>query len=823
MNRLSSLLAGVAALAIASPVLAQTLVEPASPSSASPAPLPGLVTTTTDDASTGEIVVLGFGESRQIQSINASDLARLTPGSSPLKAIEKLPGVNFQAADPFGAYEWAVRISLRGFNQNQLGFTLDGVPLGDMSYGNVNGLHISRAIISENVARTDVAQGAGALGTASTSNLGGTIEFFSDRPRDTANVTGGGTYGSDNTYRAFARIDSGDLGGGLKGYLSYGYLTTDKWKGDGVQRQHQANGKIVKDLGTLGSLSAFLNFSDRREQDYQDLSLDIIRRRGLRNDNIADNYPLALQIAKVAQNLAAVAAGAVQPWVGVGTAFPAGFGTVDDAYYDAGGLRRDYLGGVTFDAHLTPGLSLTTTGYYHDNTGQGSWITPYSPTPAGAANADGSPIMARSPLGFRTTEYAIKRGGALSNLAYETGANTLELGGWYETNIFTQSRRFYGMTDSATPNRDVLEFQKNPYLTQWDGKYTTDTIQYHVGDTLRLADGRVVLNAGWKGFHVINRAIMLPATTSPLAVGRIDAKDWFQPQAGILFNLAPGAELFADYKENVRAYVSSATTGPFSTTQAGFNAIRGQLKPERSKTAEGGLRFRQGPIQASAVGYYIDFSNRLLGFANGAGIIGNPATLNNVGSVRTYGAEVAVNYRVVTPLSLFASYSYNMSKYADDVLAANGAVLVATDGRMAVDSPEHMLKGEIVLEHAGFTARAGADYMSKRYFTYLNDQSVPGRVLVDASIGYRFEGEGPLHGIAIEGSVTNLTDKSYVSTIGSNGFTASGDNQTLLAGAPRQVFVSVKKGFELRAAAPGLPPARRRRTLDTCQQQDIHA
>ncbi len=795
MNRLSSLLAGVAALVIASPVLAQTLVEPVSPSSASPAPLPGLVTTTTDDGSTGEIVVLGFGESRQIQSINASDLARLTPGTSPLKAIEKLPGVNFQAADPFGAYEWAVRISLRGFNQNQLGFTLDGVPLGDMSYGNVNGLHISRAIISENVARTDVAQGAGALGTASTSNLGGTIEFFSDRPRDTANVTGGGTYGSNNTYRAFARIDSGDLGGGLKGYLSYGYLTTDKWKGDGVQRQHQANGKIVKDLGTLGSLSAFLNFSDRREQDYQDLSLDIIRRRGLRNDNIADNYPLALQIAKVAQNQAAVAAGAAQPWAGVGTAFPAGFGTVDDAYYDAGGLRRDYLGGVTFDAHLTPGLSLTTTGYYHDNMGQGSWITPYSPTPAGAANADGSPITARSPLGFRTTEYAIKRGGALSNLAYETGANTLELGGWYETNIFTQSRRFYGMTDSATPNRDVLEFQKNPYLTQWDGKYTTDTIQYHVGDTLRLADGRVVLNAGWKGFHVINRAIMLPATTSPLAVGRIDAKDWFQPQAGILFNLAPGAELFADYKENVRAYVSSATTGPFSTTQAGFNAIRDQLKPERSKTAEGGLRFRQGPIQASAVGYYIDFSNRLLGFANGAGIIGNPATLNNVGSVRTYGAEVAVNYRVVTPLSLFASYSYNKSKYADDVLAANGAVLVATDGRMAVDSPEHMLKGEIVLDHAGFTARAGADYMSKRYFTYLNDQSVPGRVLVDASIGYRFEGEGPLHGIAIEGSVTNLTDKTYVSTIGSNGFTASGDNQTLLAGAPRQVFVSVKKGF----------------------------
>ena len=116
-------------------------------------------------------------------------------------------------------------------------------------------------------------------------------------------------------------------------------------------------------------------------------------------------------------------------------------------------------------------------------------------------------------------------------------------------------------------------------------------------------------------------------------------------------------------------------------------------------------------------------------------------------------------------------------------------------GDTVVDTPKHMVKGEIVLEQSGFTGRVGADYMSKRYFTYLNDQSVPSRVLVDASIGYRFEGDGPLHGVAIEGNVTNLTNKKYIATVGSNGFTASGDNQTLLAGAPRQFFVSLKKGF----------------------------
>jgi iron complex outermembrane recepter protein len=152
-----------------------------------------------------EIVVLGFGRSRQVQSITKEDIARLPPGTSPIKAISKLPGVNVQTADPFGAYEWATRISIRGFNQQQLGFTLDGVPLGDMSYGNLNGLHISRAIISENVGRTEVAQGAGAVGTASTSNLGGTIQFYSDAPKDKPGLTVSGTGGADYTWRAYAR------------------------------------------------------------------------------------------------------------------------------------------------------------------------------------------------------------------------------------------------------------------------------------------------------------------------------------------------------------------------------------------------------------------------------------------------------------------------------------------------------------------------------------------------------------------------------------------------------------------------------------------
>ena len=116
-----------------------------------------------------EVIVLGRGETRQVQSVSFEQIDALPAGTSPLKAIEKMPGVNFQSADAYGAYEWSTRISIRGFNQSQLGFTLDGVPLGDMSYANHNGLHVSRAIPSEAVGRVQLSQGAGAIDIASTS------------------------------------------------------------------------------------------------------------------------------------------------------------------------------------------------------------------------------------------------------------------------------------------------------------------------------------------------------------------------------------------------------------------------------------------------------------------------------------------------------------------------------------------------------------------------------------------------------------------------------------------------------------------------------
>ena len=742
----------------------------------------------------GDIIVFGRGETRQVQEIQAKDIITLTPGTNALKAIEKLPSVNFQSADPFGNYEWSQRVSIRSFNQNQLGFTFDGIPLGDMSYGNHNGLHITRAISSENIGSVRVSQGSGSLGTQSTGNLGGTVETFSMDPADAFGAQGNLTYGSDETWRGFARVNMGSAEG-VRGYASYAYGATDKWKGAGTQDQHMANAKIVIPVGDA-KIDGWLSYSDRREQDYQDMSLAMLNNLGYRSDNTFGDYALAVQLADVANNIdnfnnttGAAGGDGLSDITGLapsnpaaGKVFPGKFQTLDDAYYDASGLRKDFLAALGISTPLGEGVTLNLKTYYHHNKGMGLWATPYVPSPTGA------------PISVRTTEYDMDRVGVFGNLDYVLGVQTLSVGGWYENNKFNQARRFYALQGRTDPGFSFRNYPKNPFFTQWAFDFTTDTIQYHVRDKIDL--GMVTINIGWKGFKVTNEAEAIVQASFPQ--GKIKAEDWFQPHAGFAVELSPQAEIFGGFTQVTRAFASATTTGPFSTNQIGFDAIRGDLKPEESDTYELGLRYHTPTFNGTIGAYLVNFRNRLLGVTVGSPIQGLASALQNVGGVRAIGFEAAGDLKLGSGFGLYGSYSYTDATYRDDVYSnttdADGnpvsTLVAAIKGKTVVDAPKHMLRGEVNYDSDSFFGRIGANYMSRRYYTYTNDQSVPGRVIVDATLGYRFTDK-----IELQLNATNLFDKKYVSTIGSGGFGNSGDRQTLLVGAPQQVFATIKAGF----------------------------
>ena len=697
------------------------------------------------------VEITGRGQSRQVQNINKADLAEAVPGTSPLKVLDKLPGVNFQSADPFGAYEWSTSFSIRGFNQNQLGFTLDGVPLGDMSYGNNNGLHISRAISSENIGSVQVSQGAGSLGTASTSNLGGTVQFFTLAPTDEFGVTAAQTLGSDSTSRTFVRVDTGLIGGAVKAYLSGTRQRTDKTKGEGAQDQDQINSRFVFNFGD-NSLTGFLNHSDRKEVDYQDMSKEMIGRLGADWDNYQPDWQRAVNAAR--------------------NQFSGAVNSLDDAYYSAGGLRKDTLGGLTLDLNFSPALQLKTTLYNHENEGQGHWYTPYVATDAA------------NPISLRTTEYEIKRHGVTTDLTWDLGNHTVSAGAWGERSDHTGSRNYYAVTGPA----DTMVYLRNPFRTDWAQNFITTTSQYYVQDSVSLMDGKLKLNAGFKSVSVDIAARNLVGTR---AAGKLTAEKNFLPQAGVNYALGADDEVFASASKNMRAF-QPGVGGPFSQTQAAYDAGVGNLKPETSTNVDLGYRFKRAAVQGSLAVYNARFDDRQLSVATCAGIVGCPSTFVNVGKVDTRGVEAIAVWKLNREISWFNSYTFNDSKYKSDYRDNN--VLVPVNGKTVVNAPRNLFSTELSYETGAWFARAGGKYTDKRYYTYLNDNGVPSFWLANLSAGYKLKSLGWLKEASLQVNVTNLFDKEYISTIGTNGFQASdpkGTAQTLLTGAPRQVFVTL--------------------------------
>ena len=757
-------------------------------------------------SNTVTVVVTATGEFRDEQEMQAPTLLEEAPGTSPIKSIAQLPSVNFQAADPYGSYEWAVRISVRGFNQNQLGFTLDDIPLGDMSYGNWNGLHISRAITDENVGRIVLSQGTGALETASTSNLGGTLQFYSADPSDQRSVAVNQAFGSFNAYRTFARFESGLLPNHTKFYLTGAYQLTDKWRGHGDigQNYWQLNGKLVHYIGSGGVLSAFADVSDRREVDYQDDNKVWVQKLGYNWDNYG-NWAQSVQAGYACDGLGS---------------YPAPVNTLgvnedpcDAGYYGGSGLRKDTIGGVSYKQALTSRLTFKLTGYGHHNDGRGLWFTPYLPTYQNIYAPSTATII--SPISLRTSEYGINRAGFLASLAYEDGRNKIEGGLWFEGEKWNLARRFYA-TGATAPLHSLYDFPSNPFYTQWEYVFNSMVYDIHLQDTFKVND-KFALSAGFKTEETTTDGELSKTfQSSPVFVpgqyaqGKLTSGKPFLPQFGVNVKLDKNNEIFGDAAYNVRSYQPGGYgfgNSPWGTTQVAFNTLNSTLKPETSWTEEAGFRSSLKVASVQASYFHVNFSNRLLAFANGKGIQGNPSLLNNVGGVTTNGIDGAVTLRLGTQVTLYNGATWNKSTFDSNVTKADGTCLyndasgncLSIKGKIMVDTPEGLYKTSLDWHKSGAFANLGADYLSTRYFTYTNDGSVDGRFLVEIGAGYKREELGAFKELKAQFNVYNLMNDQYYASIGTNGFSGSDplsvNNNTLQVGSPRTVVGTLSVRF----------------------------
>ncbi|MDP2285004.1 MAG: TonB-dependent receptor, partial [Pseudohongiella sp.] len=158
--------------------------------------------------------------------------------------------------------------------------------------------------------------------------------------------------------------------------------------------------------------------------------------------------------------------------------------------------------------------------------------------------------------------------------------------------------------------------------------------------------------------------------------------------------------------------------------------------------------------------------------------------------------ETGVIVDLIDGLTWYNSASYNQSKIDDDYFS--GTTRVNTAGKTVVDSPEWMFNSVVSYEMERAFAKVHLKYTGDREYTFLNEGSVESSTIINVSAGYRFGNLGMLKELTAQVDLTNLIDREYISTVGSGGFGNSDPNgtaQTLLPGAPRQLFLSLKAAF----------------------------
>ncbi|MGO1002027.1 TonB-dependent receptor [Lysobacter sp. CA196] len=740
------------------------------------------------DATTLDAVsVIGMGETRQVQRIKRADLELPAPGTSAQKILNKLPGISVQSNDVYGANEESQTISLRGFNQRLLGYTLDGIPLGDNSYGNYNGLGISRALIGENLAGAELAAGVGSLGTASTSNLGGTLQYFSSDPEAEFGLRLAQTFGSDSTRRTYARLDTGEHGG-FSMYFSGSILSADMWSAPGDnQDQNQVNLKAVYNFAGGHRISAYLASAETSQANFAYLSKGLLARGAGWDWNLyKPDWQRALAAAYCAP----------RPWPArqhlagdPRCAFSGPANSIDDAYYASRALRTDHLAAIAGEFNLGEGVQLKSQAYYHDNRGQGHWWSPGNYSYPNTAKA--------IPISIRSTNYGINRYGAMASLNWELGNHRIEGGFWYESNHHDVQRNFYFIEGPVNDDRYLRDPDRRLFLQ----KYRINTRQAYLQDTISLLDGRMTLDIGAKSTQVDMRARQVAPSTMevPNATGRLKTDKSFLPQLGIGYKLGEGQELFAAYTRNVAAFVGGGAGGPLAINQAAFDAQKASLDPEESRTIEAGYRRVGETYQASLSLYAVRFDNRLLSLNPCSSIEAGtrPECITkffNVGSVDSVGSELVFIWKPSERFQWYNALSWNKSTYQDNYIDAGREI--QTRDKRVVDVPDKMLSSELSYRSGPWLLSLSGKYTGKRYYTYTNDNGFGGSTTFDASARYTFGAMGPFRqwSVAINGS--NLTDKRTASNL--TAFSASdpqGKTFAFHANAPRQVFLTIDARF----------------------------
>jgi iron complex outermembrane receptor protein len=707
-------------------------------------------------------------------NVTRSQIETQRATSNAFQVLSLTPGVNTYNNDATGLFGGA--LTVRGFNSDQLGFTIDGVPVNDS--GNF-AVYPSEYVDMENMEEIFVTQGSTDSDAPHVGATGGNIGLVSNNPEKERRLHLMQTIGQNSLRKTFVRVDTGKLENGFAGYISYSNAQSNKWRGPGEAKRDHVDVKGVMDLGGGDSITAGVLWNKMLNNNFRGVTLAQYNANGRYFD-----YSPTYTIGGTA---------------GTSESVPA------NPYYKLSlNPFENYIANAKGLFHLNDKTTLEVQPYFwfgNGTGGQQETTLKETATLGGAIDINGNGTKTDTLLVYRGSVTTTYRPGMTTKINYQWDKHSLVFGYWYEAARHRQTAPATRIDANGNPadiwlqSNLILRADGTPYQNR-DQLTVTTAQQFFVQDTFAMNDEKVKFVLGVRNpsvkrdYH--NYTNEGTGQGSNYAFNKTYST--VLPSIGVSYKVADNQLAFVNLAKNSKA------PGNFSYQGAMIGGVQvtPHLEAETSTNLDIGYRYMGETIVASGSLFSIDFKNRIASAWDPVNAI---KAETNVGSSTTRGAEVEMGVDLGHGFGTYNSLSYTDSKLNENLPTA-ATVTRLTAGMQMPDTPKLMAGMALKFGQGGFTSAISAKYTGKIYSTYTNDESVSGYTTVDLDFGYRFVGTATFKNPTIRLNVSNLFDKQYLNMNGGSGsaITTNATGAGALSpqyymGAPR--FVSCSASVDL--------------------------
>jgi iron complex outermembrane receptor protein len=663
------------------------------------------------------------------------------------KVIELSPSVNYTAVDAPGTNENGFHDSLRIRGKKQTGpgsvKSYEGVPITCNPGGGKTIFDL------ENIESVDVYKGYIPVDKGlGFSNLVGKIDLNILRPNHVFGAKLSQTMGSDNFYRTFLRLDSGDIGNASV-FGSFSNTISDKYKGEGdLERTNGALG-IVVEPGDKLRTEFFVSHNRDEHHNYYNMTYS-------ETQNLGKNFSKDFNTNPASSN-----------------------------YYD---YNKQHFEDTALLANieylLTPDSKISFKPYYLNDTGDYSYASGANVIKWDIDHEIFGAVLEyekefSKELNVKLGYWAHRQlppGPPSDQKKYSVGANGLTFAGY----AVLADNNYHDFNSPFTE----LSGQLGNFVYSTGVRY----LNFKVGEITSYTNGTNAATSQDYDTAIAN------GTFDPWA--SVDAKyyrEWL-PSAYLGYNMSKNATVYVDYTRTYGldvnlfpAYVQQRAN--FVTKGVSLQELWDKLDLEIADNFDLGVKYKIGDISLNPNAFVSVVKKKQARIYDAAYNVSYPY---NAADAMAYGAELSVSGPLLKDLDFLVGLSYNKYYFTEDLQTESHST-IASDGNQVPDAPMYMAKAALSCKIADFVFTPSVKYSSSRYGDVLNNEKIDASTVVDFDISYQIQKVPGVKSVEFRLTVTNLFNEKYISAINTadDALAATNRAATYQTGAPFGVYGNI--------------------------------